>query len=117
MIRLEEGTPPAGVTLGKAPLKVTNPMRNSTGEGLSTQIADYIEFVNPDTSKYPIIQNVTPNVVAVEGGEEIIVTGSNFTDGVRVFIDGAEVQSIKREADGKTITFKAPPGREGQTQL
>ena len=117
LIRLEEGTPPAGVTLGKAPLKVTNPMRNSTGEGLSTQIADYIEFVNPDTSKYPIIQNVTPNVVAVEGGEEIIVTGSNFTDGVRVFIDGAEVQSIKREADGKTITFKAPPGREGQTQL
>lgn len=117
LIRLEEGTPPEGVLLGKAPLKVTNPMRNSTGEGLDTLISDYIEFVSPDTSKNPIIQNVTPNVISVEGKEEIIVTGSNFTDGVRVFIDGAEVDSVKREADGKTITFEAPPGREGQTQL
>lgn len=120
LIKLEQGEPKDkenGVAIGKAPLKVTNPMRNSNQSGLSTQINDFIEFVNPDISKHPIIQNVTPNVVPVEGGDEVTVTGSNFTDGVRVFIDGAEVKSIKREADGRTITFKAPPGREGQTQL
>lgn len=117
LIRLKEGTPDPGVNIGKAPLKVTNPIRNSTEMGLSTQINDFIEFVSPDISKHPTIQNVTPNVVPVEGGDEIVIVGSNFTDGVRVFIDGAEVKPIKREADGRTITFKAPPGREGQTQL
>lgn len=117
LIKLEEGTPATGVALGKAYIRLTNPMRNSKETGLDTQILDYIEFVNPDTSKNPIIQNVNPNVVSVDGGEDIIVTGSNFTDGVKIFIDGAEVKPIRREADGKTITFKAPKGREGQTQL
>lgn len=117
LVRLEEGMPSTGVTIGKAFLKIINPMRNSRGTGLETQINDFIEFVNPDASKNPVIQNVTPNVVSIEGGEEITVIGSNFMDGVRIFIDGEEVSPIHREDDGKTITFKAPPGREGQTQL
>ncbi|NLM48003.1 MAG: cell surface receptor IPT/TIG domain-containing protein [Epulopiscium sp.] len=117
LIKLEEGSPAAGVVLGKTFIKVINPMRNSRETGLETQMNDFIEFVNPETSKNPIIQSVNPNVVSVEGGEEVIVTGSNFTDGVKVFIDGKEVTPINRGADGKTITFKAPAGREGQTQL
>lgn len=117
LIKLEEGSPPSGVILGKSFIKVTNPMRNSKETGLETQINDFIEFVSPDSSKNPIIQSVTPNVVSIDGGEDITVLGSNFTDGVRVFIDGKEVTPIRRGDDGKTITFKAPAGREGQTQL
>ncbi|NLM12115.1 MAG: cell surface receptor IPT/TIG domain-containing protein, partial [Epulopiscium sp.] len=117
LILLKEGTPEEGVTLGKAAVTVVNPMRNSDEGGLSTTVPDIIDFVLPDSLKHPTIENVIPNVVPVEGGDEVTVTGSNFTDGVRVFIDGAEVRSIKREGDGRTITFKAPPGREGQTQL
>ncbi|WP_058485875.1 IPT/TIG domain-containing protein [Defluviitalea phaphyphila] len=117
LIKLEEDSPEGGVTLGKTYVQVVNPMRNSKEMGLDTKINDFIEFVNPEETKNPVIQDVSPNVVSVDGGEEILVTGSNFTEGVKVFIDGAEVENIERGDDGKTITFIAPEGREGETQL
>ena len=49
--------------------------------------------------------------------ERLLLKGNNFLQDVRVFIDGSEVPKINREGDGKTITFVAPPGREGRTQL
>lgn len=111
---------PAGKTveeLGKTFIKVTNPVRNSTSSGLSALKADGVEFVNPDVNKNPIITSVTPNVVTVDGGEKITVDGSNFAQGVKVFLDGEEVKSITRQEDGKKITFTCPKGREGETQL
>ncbi|RKD22005.1 IPT/TIG domain-containing protein [Caminicella sporogenes DSM 14501] len=103
--------------LGKTYVRVTNPVRNSLNPGIYDQLADAIMFVLPAENKIPVISEVTPNVVTVDGGEEVCIEGSNFQDGVKVFIDGMEVENIKRSEDGKEITFTAPPGREGETQL
>ncbi|AOT70160.1 IPT/TIG domain-containing protein [Geosporobacter ferrireducens] len=104
-------------TLGKTFLRVTNPVRNSDTLGLSAQRTDFIEFVNPDANKNPIISSVKPDTVSVDGGEEVIIEGSNFLSGIKVFIDGTEVTGVNRQEDGKKITIKAPKGREGETQL
>lgn len=100
---------------GKTFVKVINPIRNTETEGLSDRKLDAVEFVT--STDNPIIGSVNPYIVTVNGGEDVAIIGSNFKDGVKVFIDGAEVTSIKREGDGKKITFKAPKGREGTTQL
>ena len=49
-----------------------------------------VEFVEAEDK--PIIEKVDPNIVTVNGGEDVTVTGSNFKDGVKVYIDGGEVQ-------------------------
>ncbi|SHK25556.1 IPT/TIG domain-containing protein [Tepidibacter formicigenes] len=100
---------------GKTFVKVINPIRNTDTEGLSHTKNDAVEFVTAVDE--PIIESVTPNIVTVDGGQDITVLGSNFKEGVKVFIDGKEVQGITREGDGKKITFKAPAGREGSTQI
>ena len=76
-----------------------------------------VKFIQENKEKVPVISNVTPNVVTVDGGETVTVSGSNFAQDVKVFIDGREVSGVIRDGDGKTLTFKAPPGREGTTQL
>ncbi|WP_099190574.1 IPT/TIG domain-containing protein [Tepidibacter mesophilus] len=101
--------------IGKTHVKVINPIRNSSEEGLSDKKFDAVEFV--DVNDDPVVKSVTPNIVTVAGGEEIKIEGSNFKDGVKVFIDGVEVKTIKREGDGQKITFTAPKGREGTTQI
>jgi len=37
--------------------------------------------------------------------------------GLLVMIDGEVVAGVVRREDGKELTFRAPPGREGETQL
>ncbi|WP_213974711.1 IPT/TIG domain-containing protein [Tepidanaerobacter acetatoxydans] len=96
---------------------VTNPVRNSQSPGLSSEDSVMVKFTLAKDDKTPVIESVTPDVVTVDGGETVTIKGSNFLQDVKVFIDGKEVSGIKREGDGKTITFKAPPGREGATQL
>ncbi len=115
LVMLPQGSPVAN--LGKTFIRVTNPTRNTEDMGLSTLRPDFIEFVSPEANKNPIITSVKPDTVAVDGGEEIVIEGSNFLNGVKVFIDGKEVTPITRQEDGKRITFKAPPGREGETQI
>lgn len=104
-------------TIGKTSVKIINPIRNSIEEGLDQTKADAVEFVVPNEVKMPIIQEVAPNIVTVNGGEEVEIIGSNFQDDAKVFIDGNEVSGIKLQGDGRKITFTAPPGREGETQI
>ena len=106
-----------GNNIGKTYLKVTNPIRNSDKMGLYDLKADFVEFVYTDENKNPIISGVKPDTVAIDGGVEVKITGSNFLDGVRLFLGGEEIKTIKRGEDGKEITFTAPKGREGTTQL
>lgn len=104
-------------TIGKTFVRITNPVRNSENMGLNVQKNNAVEFVVPSGNKVPVINDVNPNVVTVDGGEEVEITGSNFQAGVMVFIDGAKVENINRSEDGKSITFTSPEGREGETQL
>ncbi|MCT4507664.1 MAG: IPT/TIG domain-containing protein [Tepidibacter sp.] len=101
--------------IGKTFVKVINPVKNQETEGLSATKPDAVEFV--DAVDNPIITTISPNIVTVSGGEDVVIEGNNFDRGVKVFIDGKEVSGINRDGDGRKITFKAPPGREGSTQL
>lgn len=103
--------------IGKTYVRVINPIRNSKEPGLYSTKYDAVEFVTVDENKEPIITGVNPDTVAVEGGVEVKITGNNFMDGVRLFLDGKEITNKKRDEDGKGITFTAPPGREGTTQI
>lgn len=103
--------------LGKEAVTVTNPIRNSNQYGLFDKKIDFVEFVLTQNNENPVITDLKPDTVPVEGGDLVTITGTNFQQGVKVFIDGEEIKSIKRREDGKEITFTAPKGREGETQL
>ncbi|AKL93641.1 fibronectin, type III domain containing protein [Clostridium aceticum] len=106
-------------SIGMKNVQVTNPTRGSQEAGLSDIQLDKIEFVT--AADNPYIDEVVPNIVTVDGGQDIEVRGSNFLEGVKVFIDGKEVTGVSREiATGGNkflLKFKAPKGREGVTQL
>ena len=104
-------------TLGKTFVRVTNPVRYSTSSGLTAEKQDLVEFVNPEPNRVPVITSVIPDVVTVSGGDTVVVQGSNFMPGLTVMIDGEVVKGVVRREDGKELTFRAPPGREGETQL
>ena len=101
------------------PIAVANPKRDSNEKGLYGYKNDLIKFVTVTSS--PIIEKVDPYIVTIDGGEDITIEGRNFQDGIKVFIDGKEVQNVTRDIDKQTtrgtLKFKAPKGREGENIL
>ncbi|MCR4430385.1 MAG: IPT/TIG domain-containing protein [Tepidanaerobacteraceae bacterium] len=115
---IPEGTEVPEAFIGTAiPVIITNPIRNSSQMGLSSDATATVKFLLPSENKIPVIESVSPDVVTVDGGETVTVKGTNFQDGVKVYIAGREVSGIARSGDGRTITLKAPSGKEGKTQL
>ncbi len=109
---------PAGIRvqeIGKQPITIINPIRNTVGNGHSLTGLNLLEFVEV-TSGVPKILEVNPYIVVTQGGDEVKIKGADFQPEVKVFIDGKQVENIKREGED-LITFKAPPGRQGITQL
>jgi hypothetical protein len=100
-------------------LQITNPTRDSLAYGKSSIKSDYFEFIK--TTDIPVIESVRPSIVTVDGGETVTITGSNFQDGIVVNLDGESITDFTRDLDNTgtkmVITFTAPPGREGTTQL
>lgn len=100
-------------------IQVTNPRRKSALEGYSAIKSECLEFIK--TTDTPVIESVKPNIITVEGGEDIVLTGANIAAGARLYLDGTEITSFQRELDptGNKILlkFKAPKGREGTTQI
>ncbi|MDO4799854.1 MAG: IPT/TIG domain-containing protein, partial [Bacillota bacterium] len=100
-------------------VQVTNPVRKSSNYGRSSILSDVLELVK--TGDVPVIEYVVPNIITADGGDEIIITGANIADGVKLFLDGNEISNFTRELDPSgnriLVKFKAPKGREGTTQL
>lgn len=100
-------------------IQVTNPRRQSDEYGASSIKSDSMSFVQ--TTDVPVIESVDPQITTVEGDVEVVITGANFQDGVRVFLDGEEIEKVTKDiaTDGEKILLKftAPPGRAGTTQL
>lgn len=100
-------------------VQVTNPRRGSDSFGKSTLVSDVLTLV--DTNDSPVIEKVKPSVVTLDGGVEIVVTGNNFQEGMKLYLDGNEITGFTRESDvtGTKIElkFQAPVGREGTTQI
>ncbi len=100
-------------------IQITNPTRKSADYGKSSIKSDFIEFIK--TSDIPVIESVKPNIITVEGDEEIVITGSNLQNGMKLFLDGEEITAFTRELDTTgnriLVSFTAPSGREGTTQV
>lgn len=115
LVKLPKGSIVSKAT--KEAVTVQNPMRNSTYPGLSHTEPDFVQFVVPEAGTIPVINTVNPDTVSVDGGEIVTIKGNSFQGDVQVIIDGAVVTGVKRKQDGTEITFPAPKGREGETQL
>ncbi len=104
---------------GRKNIQVINPKRESEEDGKAIVGKDIISFVQD--SETPVIVSVEPNIVTINSSTEIVVKGSNFQEGCKVYIDGEEISGVVREIDpqgsGMTLTFSSPPGRVGKTQL
>lgn len=98
---------------------VVNPTRNSQSPGKKKMTIEAIRYV--DTNDIPIIETVVPNVVTVEGNEEIVITGNNFQEGAKLWLDGNEITGFSREisqsGDKIILKFTAPKGPAGKTQI
>ncbi len=103
----------------KKNIQVSNPRLGSEAYGNAVVKYDAVEILT--TTDYPIIEAVVPNVVSIDGNVEVVVRGTNFANGVKVYLDGEVVEGVKREVDTSgdkiNLKFTAPEGREGMTQL
>ncbi|QQY79925.1 IPT/TIG domain-containing protein [Keratinibaculum paraultunense] len=107
------------------PVYVMNPILGSKEPGYPVSNDNVtLMFVDLKDSLPPTIDKVEPNVVAIDSGEEITVTGSNFQQGIRVFVGGVEVTGVKQELDPSglhtVLKFNAPKFPqiiEGPTKL
>ncbi|MGI6235741.1 MAG: IPT/TIG domain-containing protein, partial [Christensenellales bacterium] len=115
VIRIPVGIQVSNDCLNATHLEITNPMKKSGDYGYPIRQDDMLKFVLVGDNG-PTITSVEPHVVSTEGEKGVEIKGSNFQVGVRVFIDGLEVNNIKRTSL-KDIIFDAPPGREGETRL
>lgn len=100
-------------------IAVANPRRDTSERIYYVWKENLVTFVT--SRNIPIIDNVVPNIVTVDGGEDIVVTGSGFMEGIEVYIAGRKVEGVVRDIDSQTtkgvLRFKAPQGREGITIL
>lgn len=118
LLRIKAG--PEGVEVSNREsrsISIRNPIRQSSTFHHSHPFGDKIEFKQLNTNNFPVISNVHPNIVAIDGGEEIVITGSNFRPNSKVYIENNLVTDINVE-NTERITFNAPPGsRSGPTQI
>ncbi|SHD76224.1 IPT/TIG domain-containing protein [Schnuerera ultunensis] len=99
-------------------VNISNPNRQSKDFATEWIFEDKVRFELINKNDFPVIDNVRPSLVSIDGGEDVTVTGSNFRPGARVYIENRLVPSVNISGDGKVITFKAPAGsRPGETLL
>jgi len=100
-------------------IHVINPQRDNASSGKEAIKIGILELA--ETANFPVIEEVDPKVVTVEGNVDVKITGTNIEEGIKLYIDGEEIKGYSRDIDptGKKIilTFKAPAGREGTTQI
>lgn len=118
MIELPEGL--LIKNLGTMHIQVANPLRGKQNEfGSSAIFTEMIEFKTANDT--PIIEKVEPNVVTVDGGDDILLTGSNIAPDAKLYIDANEIKNVQREIDPTgnkvLLKFKSPKNRETITQL
>jgi len=115
IIKAEIPADPDGIEDVQSTLYVHNP-----DGGLPTKFKKF-KFKAPPVEGAPSITEVNPNIVSTKGGDSVVVKGSNFkntpTEKVDIYVDGEKVSDIKINGTGQEITFKAPKGRSGTTNL
>lgn len=120
VLTIPKGIPVDKTQIGtKLPVAVANPKRDTKDRRPYYYRNDMISFIVTETS--PTIESVKPWKVTTAGGEEIVVMGNGFANGIKVYIYGMEVPGVKKDVDKDTtkdkLTFKAPKSLEGKTVL
>jgi hypothetical protein len=67
-----------------------------------------VSFSLVDKNDFPVIKSVIPDLVATDGGDEVVISGSNLRSGAQVYIGGNLVSGVTIKGDNSEITFKAP---------
>ena len=97
---------------------IWNPVRRSSGFSIPFPFTmPYEIFMIIPENDFPNITDVNPNLVDTAGGTQVVITGTNLRTGAQVYIDGKLVPGVTISGDNTRITFNAPPGRAGTTQL
>ena len=99
------------------PVEIRNPMRSSDQFWDWTPIGINVQFKVIGENSFPVITNVHPSLLPVQGGEKVVITGKNLLREARVYIDGKEVSGVQYSGNNEQISLTAPPGREGETLL
>lgn len=117
VVRIPEEIPVTDI--GIKQIQVINPKRGSAELGGYQFLIDKLQFII--SSDNPSIESVNPNIVTVAGGEKVKITGTNFQEGIKLYLDGEEITGFDKTKDPlgakDIIEFTAPPGREGTTQV
>ncbi|MEJ8553422.1 IPT/TIG domain-containing protein [Tepidibacter sp. Z1-5] len=104
--------------IGKQPVSISNPWRNQDDKfDPYIHFDQIVDFKEIGINDFPTISDISPRQIAVDSNDLVTVIGNNFHDGLKVFIDGKEVTGVKVSGDNQKITFNAPNGREGETQI
>jgi hypothetical protein len=105
--------------IGIKQIQIINPTRGSSAFGGIGTFLDGLEII--ETTNNPIIESIKPNIVTIAGGENVKITGANFQEGMKLYLDGSEIDTFTRKLDPLgtkyIVEFKAPPGRVGLTQI
>ncbi|MGI5921153.1 MAG: IPT/TIG domain-containing protein [Syntrophomonadaceae bacterium] len=118
LIRIKTG--PQGMPIrdrNNREVVITNPIRHSANFSAPFSFAEKVIFELINENDFPIIASVTPNLVPVQGGVNVLINGSNLRTGASVYIGGKQVTNLTISSDNKSIQFTAPAGREGETLL
>lgn len=95
---------PAGV-VGTVDVKLENPNG-------SFVCKDCYRFFEPI-----VFTRVAPNAGATQGGDEVTLTGSGFTNDVLVLFGGTAATGLDASPDGKTMVVRTPPGASGSVDV
>lgn len=95
------------------PVKVINPKRNSLADGLYEETT--MKYVVVSDSEVPVVTEINPRKVNVDGSEDISVIGANFKPDIIAFVQGEEVP-VNR-IDSEHLEINIPEGIIGQALL
>ena len=93
-------------------LILINPLKvpDATDDGSKTEFK--ILFFKVDPNKAPVINKVEPSRVSTSSqNKKVKVTGQNFSENVKVFLDGEEIRNVKRNGVGTEIDMEVPGGK------
>lgn len=116
LLTIPENTPPlaGGEAILNTPQKLilTNPLKVPNAQDDGSEDSFDIQFFKVDSNKAPIITKVEPSRVSTSGqNKKVKIFGQNFSEGVKVYLDGEEITNAKRNGVGNEIEIEVPGGK------
>lgn len=98
-------------------LKLQNPLAIESEGDMGSYAFGELKFVKVEVDETPVITDVSPSIITVDGGDNITIKGTNFDEKVKIILDGEEIKGFERNGVGTELKFKAPSKPEGIYQI